>query len=154
MKIMMVCLGNICRSPMAHGILRHKAIEHGYNITIESSGTGSWHVGEAPDRRMMAKGKEHGVDISDLRAQQFVAADFDRFDRIYVMDRSNYRDVMGMAQTGEDENKVKMILNELHPEADMPVPDPYYGGDEGFEQVYQLLDKACDVIINQLDEQG
>ena len=149
MKILMVCLGNICRSPVAEGILRHKLIEQGYShISTDSAGTSSFHVGESPDRRMRATAKENGIDIDDLRARQFVAADFDKFDLIYAMDQSNYNNILALASSADDEAKVKMILNEIEPGANKAVPDPYYGGDEGFQIVYDLLDEATDVIID------
>lgn len=147
----MVCLGNICRSPMAEGILQDKADAAGLNVDVDSCGTGGWHVGEAPDNRAQATMTAKGIDISGLRARQFSGRDFDKFDLIYAMDQSNYNDVRRMANTPEDESKVRMILNESNPNSNMPVPDPYYGGDDGFEQVYQLLDEACDRIVERLD---
>ncbi|MCB9222777.1 MAG: low molecular weight protein-tyrosine-phosphatase [Crocinitomicaceae bacterium] len=147
MKILMVCLGNICRSPIAEGILRQKVKDQGLNIETDSAGTSSFHIGEAPDRRMRATAKQNGVDIDDLRARQFVPADFDRFDIIYAMDQSNYNNILSLAESEVEISKVKMILNEIQPGANQAVPDPYYGGDEGFQHVFDLLDEATDVII-------
>lgn len=144
----MVCLGNICRSPIAEGILRHKLKSQGItHVETDSAGTSSFHVGEAPDRRMRATAIQNGVDIEDLRARQFVPADFDRFDLIYAMDQSNYNNIIALAQTEDEKNKVRLILNEIEPEANKAVPDPYYGGDEGFQHVFDLLDEATNVII-------
>lgn len=148
MKILMVCLGNICRSPVAEGILRQKLIDQGFDhVFTDSAGTSSFHVGEAPDKRMRATAKVNGVNIDDLRARQFVAADFSKFDLIYAMDQSNYNNILSLATSKQDEEKVKMILNEVHPHSNQAVPDPYYGGDEGFQHVFDLLDEATDVII-------
>lgn len=144
----MVCLGNICRSPIAEGILRQKAKEQGLHVQTDSAGTSSFHIGEAPDRRMRATAKSNGVDIDDLRARQFIPADFDRFDIIYAMDQSNYNNIISLAETDEEKEKVKLILNEINPGANQAVPDPYYGGDEGFQHVFDLLDEATDVIID------
>ena len=148
MKILMVCLGNICRSPIAEGILRHKLQEKGLDhVSTDSAGTSAFHVGEAPDRRMRSTAKINGIDIDDLKARQFVASDFDKFDMIYAMDQSNYNNILSLASSADDEAKVKMILNEINPGANNAVPDPYYGGDEGFQYVFDLLDEATDVII-------
>ena len=150
MKVLMVCLGNICRSPMADGLLRIKAEEQGLDITVDSAGTGAYHAGEAPDKRMRETATNRGIDISMLRARQFEFEDFEDFDLIYAMDGSNYRHIIAMAESEDHKTKVKMILNETHPGSDMGVPDPYYGGDQGFEEVFNLLDDACNVIIEKL----
>ena len=142
-RILMVCLGNICRSPLAEGILRSKVDRH---IHIDSAGTGGYHVGELPDRRSIAVAKKYGIDITDQRCRKFIVEDFDHFDLIYVMDRSNYEDVLALARTDKDRSKVKMILDELFPGEYVDVPDPYYGGDRGFYNVYMMLEKACTVI--------
>ncbi len=146
----MVCLGNICRSPVAEGILRHKANQHGLKITIDSAGTSSNHEGENPDRRSQANAKKNGVDISTLVSRPFTIKDFDAFDKIYVMDASNYRDVKALARNANDIAKVEMILNLVYPGSNKAVPDPYFGGEEGFQQVFELLDTACDRIVEQL----
>lgn len=147
MKILMVCLGNICRSPLADGLLRQKVAEQGLNCEVDSCGTSNFHVGEGPDKRMTKTAAERGCDISFLRARQFSKQDFEDFDLIFVMDSSNYDNVMAVADENSDTSKVKMILNETFPGEDLAVPDPYWGGDEGFIEVYNLLDDATDKII-------
>lgn len=143
----MVCLGNICRSPMAEGILRDKAKDAGVNISIDSAGTGHWHIGQSPDERAEATAKKFGVDISALRGRQFSVSDFDEFDEIYVMDKSNYEDVLALSRNHQDEEKVEMILNLTSPGKNHSVPDPYFGGISGFDKVFKMLDEACEVII-------
>lgn len=140
----MVCLGNICRSPLAEGILASKV---GEDVFVDSAGTGDWHVGKAPDPRSIEVAARHDLDISHLRGRQFTVEDFDNFDLIYVMDASNYQNVVRLARTQEDEDKVIMILNEVNQGRNEQVPDPYYGGDDGFEKVYQMLDEATDRIL-------
>lgn len=147
MKVLMVCLGNICRSPLADGLLKSKVEAHNLDVEVDSAGTSGHHSGEAPDPRMRATAKSHGLSIDDLRARQFVVSDFDQFDLIYAMDASNYNNILNLARTEEDRNKVFMILNELTPGMNTAVPDPYYGGDQGFEDVYKMLDEATDIII-------
>jgi protein-tyrosine phosphatase len=150
MKIVMVCLGNICRSPLADGLLRKKVAEAGLDVEVDSAGTSAYHVGNPPDVRMQETAKLKGCPINDLRSRQFVVEDYDRFDRIFVMDQSNRQNVLNLARSAEDEAKVEMILNLNHPNMDLEVPDPYYGGDQGFVEVYQLLDEATDVLMNEL----
>ncbi|MDX1445684.1 low molecular weight protein-tyrosine-phosphatase [Lishizhenia sp.] len=147
MKILMVCLGNICRSPIADGLLRRKVQEHNLDTYVDSAGTAAYHVGEAPDPRMQATGKNLGTPIDFLRARQFEVADFDQFDIIYAMDKSNYNNILKLARNQADEAKVKMILNESNPGMNLEVPDPYYGGDQGFVDVYNMLDIATDKIV-------
>lgn len=142
MKILMVCLGNICRSPLAEGVLRSKLDE---TFFVDSAGTGDWHVGRSPDKRSVAVAKKYGIDISGQRARQFNPNDFDQFDLIFVMDSSNYDDVVNLAKNDDQRKKVQMILG------DKNVPDPYYGGEEGFENVFRLLDDATDEILNELN---
>jgi len=149
-KVLMVCLGNICRSPLAEGILRAKAQKNNLHITIDSAGTSNYHVGEHPDSRTIANAKKHGIDVSKLRARQFTEKDFDDFDIIFTMDTSNYSDVISKARNKADIKKVEMILNRVYPNTNMSVPDPYFGGEQGFENVYILLDKACDIIVESL----
>ena len=147
-KVLMVCLGNICRSPLAEGILKSKLPES--TFLIDSAGTANYHVGNPPDRRSIAVGKKYGIDISNLKGRQFGVNDFDTFDLIYVMDESNYRNVISMARTEQDKSKVKFILNEIYANQNYDVPDPYYGGDHGFENVYKMLDEACTIIAKSL----
>lgn len=146
----MVCLGNICRSPLADGLLRKKVAEHDLPVHVDSAGTSGHHAGEAPDERMQRTALSHDLSIAALRSRQFTQKDFDEFDLIYVMDKSNYNNVLKLSRSKEDTEKVKLILNESHPNQELEVPDPYFGGDAGFEEVYQLLDNATDVIIKQL----
>ena len=150
MKILMVCLGNICRSPLAEGVLQEKLNRKGLDIKVDSAGTGGWHVGQGPDRRAIAIANKYGVDISRQKARQFAATDFQEFDIIYAMDGSNLSDIVALAKSSEDIEKVRLILDELNVENNNYVPDPYYGGDEGFEKVYQLLDAACEIITKKM----
>lgn len=144
----MVCLGNICRSPLAEGILKSKVDPS--KVLIESAGTGHWHVGEQPDKRSIAVGKKYNIDITQQRGRQFNKSDFDNFDEIFVMDNSNKEDVLALATTDADRAKVKLILNEIFPGENVDVPDPYFGGDSGFENVFKMLDETCDQIAARL----
>ena len=146
----MVCLGNICRSPLAEGILQAKVNSIGLDIKIDSAGTGGWHVGQGPDHRAVAIANKYGIDISQQQARQFSSTDFEDFDIIYAMDGSNLSDIVSLANSNKEIEKVRLILNEINPEDNAPVPDPYYGGDNGFEKVYQLLDEACEMIIKKI----
>ncbi len=149
-KILMVCLGNICRSPLAEGILRRKAEKHQLKVAIDSAGTSNYHIGSPPDHRAIANAQKHNIEISQLKARQFSVEDFNTFDHIFVMDSSNHADVISLARSKGDKQKVEMILNRIYPNSNMSVPDPYFGGEQGFENVFILLDKACDVIIDSL----
>lgn len=146
-KILMVCLGNICRSPLAEGILRAKLPPH---FLIDSAGTGNWHVGKSPDLRSIKVAKINGIDISNLKGRQFSIEDFDAFDYIYVMDNQNYKDVMAMSGNKQHKLKVQLILNEIYPNENADVPDPYFGLHDGFEKVYLMLDTACEEIKKRL----
>ncbi|CAM1350214.1 putative Protein-tyrosine-phosphatase [Tenacibaculum ascidiaceicola] len=146
----MVCLGNICRSPLAEGILQSK-LSSG-NFAVDSAGTAGYHVGELPDGRSIEVARKYGIDITNQRSRKFVKADFDKFDIIFTMDQSNYGDIVAMSENEEQHEKVKMILNELHPNENRSVPDPYYGGDQGFENVYKMLDEACEIIASKLEQ--
>lgn len=150
LKILMVCLGNICRSPLADGILRQKIIENKLDVYVDSCGTSSYHVGALPDERMMNTAKNHGFDLSNLMARQFKKSDFLNFDIIYVMDASNYNNVIALSSSEEDKQKVVFFLNELYPNSNMAVPDPYFGGEQGFEDVFKLVDETTDVIIEKI----
>jgi len=144
----MVCLGNICRSPLAEGILKSKV--NSEDIFVDSAGTGSWHVGQLPDSRSIEIAKIHGLDLTNQRGRQFTQKDFLNFEHIFVMDSSNKENVLQLAQNENDIKKVQLILDELFPSENVDVPDPYYGGEQGFESVYQMLDKACDEIVRRL----
>lgn len=148
-KILMVCLGNICRSPLAEGILKSKLPEE--NFFVDSAGTSNYHVGDMPDRRSIDIARTNNIDIAYQRGRQFKTSDFDRFDHIYAMDQSNYQNILRLARNESDKNKVKMILNELYPNENMDVPDPYYGGVDGFKNVFNLLDDACSIIASKLN---
>jgi protein-tyrosine phosphatase len=147
-KILMVCLGNICRSPLAEGVLASKLPKN--NFIVDSAGTGSWHIGHAPDKRSIAVASKNGVDLTNQKGRQFQIADFETFDYIYVMDKSNYNDVIALAKTQAHKNKVQLILNELLPDQNSEVPDPYFGEVDGFDQVYQMLDQVTDLIAAKL----
>lgn len=147
-KILMVCLGNICRSPLAEGILKSKLPKD--KFTIDSAGTAAYHIGNSPDPRSIAVAKKYGIDITNLRGRQFTRQDFTGFDLIYAMDESNFSNIIKLARNDEDISKVKLILNEISPNENLSVPDPYYGGDQGFENVYRMLDEACDQIKKKL----
>ncbi|CAN1497622.1 Wzb Protein-tyrosine-phosphatase [Flavobacteriaceae bacterium] len=149
-KILMVCLGNICRSPIAEGLLSSKLPKD--TFIVDSCGTGNWHVGKQPDLRSISISKKNGLDISNQKCRQIESADFDTFDYIYVMDGSNYSDVVSLSQNDSQKNKVKLILNELFPNENMDVPDPYFGLENGFELVYKMLDETCEIIAKKLIE--
>jgi protein-tyrosine phosphatase len=150
MKILMVCLGNICRSPLAEGILASKLPQD--KFVVNSAGTGSWHIGHQPDERSIAVAKRNNIDISKQKGRQFTTTDFDTFDYIYVMDNANYLDVLELADNTMQTKKVKLILNELFPNENVDVPDPYFGLPNGFESVYKMLDEVCDVIAKKIIE--
>ncbi|MBP7408027.1 MAG: low molecular weight phosphotyrosine protein phosphatase [Flavobacteriales bacterium] len=148
MKILMVCLGNICRSPMAEGVLRHLAHERGIEVETDSAGTGDYHVGEAPDRRAQAAMRRNGIDISDLRARQFVATDFDRFDLLCAMDADNLRNMRRLAPSHAHAAKAVLIMDHAADHPLREVPDPYYGGDEDFDDVHDMLMEACTNLLD------
>jgi protein-tyrosine phosphatase len=145
----MVCLGNICRSPMAEGIFRKKAEEKKLNVIVDSAGTADYHVDEAPDVRAIATAKKFGVNISNLRGRQFSKKDFELFDRIYVMDASNYRNVIALAANEEQKQKVYYLLHSISEEL-TDVPDPWFGGDQDFVEVFKLIDEACENLAAEL----
>lgn len=149
-KVLMVCLGNICRSPLAEGILASKLPQN--KFTVDSAGTGNWHIGKKPDERSIAVAQKNGLDISIQRARQFSKTDFDNYDYIYVMDNTNYYDVISLAENELHKNKVDLILNALFPNENVDVPDPYYGLANGFDNVYQMLDEACTIVASKLIE--
>jgi protein-tyrosine phosphatase len=139
----MVCLGNICRSPLAHGIMEQMAKDKGLDWEVESAGTGNWHVGEPPDRRSILTAKRHGIDISNQVCRLFRIGDFDYYDHIFVMDRSNLSDILAKARNKDDAEKVKLLLG------DKIVPDPYYD-DAQFEPVFNMIEEGCREIITTL----
>ncbi len=152
MKILMVCLGNICRSPLAEGILQDKIAKRNLPAEVDSAGTAAYHVGEPPDPRSEETASKYGIDISHQRARKFEVVDFDRFDKIYAMDYNNYSDIIYKARNAGDKQKVQMIMETVHPGKEVDVPDPYYGGDSGFENVYQMLDSSCELIADMIEE--
>ena len=151
MKILFVCLGNICRSPLAEGVLKHKGKKAGLNWTIESAGTNGYHVGEAPHRLSQKVAKLNGIDICNQRARQFVKEDIDRYDKIYAMAEDVIDDIRNIAGKKYDPSKVELFLNELHPGKNMDVPDPWYGPEPGYHEVYKLIDKACEAIVSKYE---
>ncbi|GMN09137.1 low molecular weight protein-tyrosine-phosphatase [Croceitalea sp. MTPC9] len=150
-KVLMVCLGNICRSPLAEGILQSKVNPD--LVFVDSAGTGGFHIGNQPDERSIVVAKKYGLDISQQRCRKFSLSDFDKFDLIYVMDKSNYANVITKAKTDSDKEKVKLLLEECNSGV-QEVPDPYYGGDDGFEKVYKLIEGACDIIAKKINGDG
>ena len=149
MKILMVCLGNICRSPLAEGILKNKT-KNIENIKVDSAGIAGYHIGNSPDTRAIQIANEYNINITQQVARQFCKNDFSKYDIIYAMDKSNYSHLVSLAQTKEHRNKIKMILNEVRPGSYESVPDPYYGGDKGFENVFKLLEIACEEITKKI----
>ncbi len=154
MRILLVCLGNICRSPMAEGIMRHKTAGSELDITIDSCGTGDYHEGENPDPRAQEEMLRRGIDISHLVARAFEHADFERADRIYTMDLNNFEHIRERARNDDERSKVDMILNVLPDlERYTPVPDPYFGAEDGFKTVFELLDRASDHILKEIEDE-
>lgn len=151
MKILMVCLGNICRSPLAEGILKNKIKVRGLEAKVDSAGTAAYHIGKKPDIRSIEIAERHGIDITYQRARQFEMNDFKLFDKIYAMDRHNYDDLVSMVRDPLDQHKVEMILNLTHPKQNRSVPDPYYGGKDGFINVYRMLDEATEIIADMIE---
>ena len=149
-RILMVCLGNICRSPLAEGIMKSKV--KGKEIFVDSAGTSSYHIGEHPDPRSIAIAHQNQIDISQQRARQFTSTDFDNFDTIFVMDQSNFKNVVKLARNVDDISKVQLILEVLEQDI-TDVPDPYYGGNKGFENVFNMLDEACNSVLESWDLQ-
>lgn len=144
----MVCLGNICRSPLAQGILESKVSSK--EIFVDSAGTSGYHEGNLPDSRSISIASLYGLDITNQRSRKFIVSDFDKFDLIYAMDESNFSNIIDLSRNKSDRSKVKLILDELSDSDLKNVPDPYYGGDDGFENVYKMLDESCDVIASKL----
>jgi protein-tyrosine phosphatase len=149
-KILMVCLGNICRSPLAEGILASKLPKN--DFFVDSAGTGHWHVGNPPDKRSILTAEKNGIDITNQRGKLFKPSFFEEYDYIYVMDTHNFADVTAMAKKEEDKKKVQLILDELFPGENVDVPDPYNGIQSNFDQVFEMLEEACESIANRLLE--
>lgn len=147
-KVLMVCLGNICRSPLAEGILKSKTDSQ--HIFVDSAGTAGYHIGNNPDQRSVAVAKKYGIDISGQRCRKFNYDDFAQFDIIYAMDLSNYYDILALTNDRSEIAKVKLLLEEVASPV-REVPDPYYGGTDGFEQVFELINQACDAIAKRLN---
>lgn len=152
MKILMVCLGNICRSPLAEGIMKREIDQRKLDWQVDSAGTGGWHVGEQPDSRSIEIAQKNGIDITQQRSQKLQASDLDKYDLILAMDTSNYQDILRLANTPTQRNKVKMIMNYVNPNHNESIPDPYYN--DGFPKVYAMLTKACKGIVVQLTDQS
>lgn len=150
MKVLMVCLGNICRSPLAEGIFRNLAEKRGLNVFVDSAGTGGWHSGQPPDKRSIQVAKRFGIDISALRARKFTKQDFEAFDLIFAMDRHNINDILALADSDIHKQKVKLMTYASHPDKPTDVPDPYYENEEAFYKVYSLLKMAIDSALNEL----
>ena len=146
MKVLMVCLGNICRSPLAEGILQTKIKEKGLSWEVDSAGTGAWHVGQQPDKRSIQIAGQNNIDITYQRARQLSAADYDQYDLIFAMDQSNYTNILKLAKDPSQEEKVFLIMNLVSPDQGISIPDPYWN-DNGFVEVFEMLDQACDRII-------
>ena len=147
MKILMVCLGNICRSPLAEGILQHKAREAGLNWKVDSAGTNGYHTGEAPHHLSQKVARLNGIDISRQKARQFMTADLQQFDKIYAMAGDVITEMKWIAGNKYYAQKVDLLLNELYPGRNRDVPDPWYGPEPGYHDVYELINNACDKII-------
>lgn len=149
-RILMVCLGNICRSPLAEGILRDKIEKHGLDALVKSTGTGDYHIGEPADPRSVEVATKNRIDIRSHTASQFRASDFDEYDLIYAMDKSNFNNILKLTRNDEDRAKVKILMNEVMPGKNQDVPDPFYGGKHGFDNVYKMIDLACEKITGRI----
>lgn len=147
MKILMVCLGNICRSPLAEGILQQKAFEARLSWSVESAGTNQYHTGEAPHPLSQKVARMHGIDISRQRARRFRAEDFRIYDRIYALAGDVREEIRRISREQYIPGKIELLMNECYPGKDMDVPDPWYGPEPGYHEVYDLIETACDAII-------
>lgn len=146
----MVCLGNICRSPLAEGILKSKV--NLQDFFVDSAGTSAFNQGELPDYRSILIAEKYGIDITNQRSRPFKISDFDNFDIIYAMDKSNYINILDFARDETDRQKVKLILTEVNLHQKLEVPDPYHESEQGFEHVFKMLDEACEIIANKLKD--
>jgi protein-tyrosine phosphatase len=147
MKILMVCLGNICRSPLAEGILQEKAFKAGLHWSVESAGTNGYHNGEAPHHLSQKVASKNGIDISRQRSRAFSVKDFEVYDKIYAMAEDVIEDMKRIAGRKFNASKVELLMNELHPGKDLDVPDPWYGPEPGYHEAYKMIDRACEAII-------
>jgi protein-tyrosine phosphatase len=152
MKYLMVCLGNICRSPLAEGILKHKLQKINSTSVVESRGFEPYHEGDFADKRAQFIAQNFGVDLSKHKSKLFSIEDFDNFDFIFVMDKNNYQHVSEVARNKADLEKVDYIMNVLFPGENIEVPDPYYGENEGFLHVWKMLSEACDSIVEKFEK--
>jgi len=148
MKILMVCLGNICRSPLAEGILKEKAARAGLQWIIESAGTNGYHDGEAPHRLSQKVAKLNGIDICSQRSRKITPEDFNTYDKIYAMSSDVIDEMKWIARKKYDASKVELLMNELKPGKNLDVPDPWYGPEPGYHAVYKMIDEACEAIVN------
>ena len=152
-RVLFLCLGNICRSPLAEGVFRKKIEEAGLaeQFEIDSAGTGPWHAGEPPDARMRATARKNGVDLSAIRGRQLTKADLDRFDHIFAMDKSNLHDALFLDPGGDHGTRIR-LFREFDPDpGDYQVPDPYYGGPSGFDHVYAIVDRTAQALLERLN---
>lgn len=147
MKILMVCLGNICRSPLAEGILQYKADKAGLSWTVDSAGTNGYHTGEPPHPLSQKVAKINGLDICHQQSRKFIKEDFNRYDKIYAMSEDVLEEMRDIAGKNWQQEKVDLLLNELEESADKSIPDPWYGPETGYHAVYKLIDRACEKII-------
>ena len=149
MKVLMVCLGNICRSPLAEGILKHKSKQYNLNWFVDSAGTAGYHIGEKPHHLSIKVAKENGIDISTQQCRKFVREDIIRFDKIFVMDENNYQDVKDICGKDWNENKVDLLLNLSYKNENKNVPDPWYGNIDGYHKVFAMINEACEVLVKE-----
>jgi protein-tyrosine phosphatase len=150
MKILMVCLGNICRSPLAEGIMKEKLKKYNLKGEVDSAGTSGYHAGSLPDPRSMKTALEHGIDIAYQRSRRFTKEDFDKFDLIFAMDDYNYTDLVEMARNKDDVKKISMLMDISYPGQMKSVPDPYYGAGDGFKTIYDMMNEGCEAIAKKL----
>ncbi len=150
MKILMVCLGNICRSPMAEGVMRQKIEKYNLDADVDSCGTAAYHIGESPDSKGIQTLHNYDIDLSQHQGRQFQVTDFDKYDLIFAMDTDNYSNLIEKARNLKDEEKIKLLMDETYPGMQKIVPDPYYGGLDDFEETYALVDNACEHLARKL----
>ena len=154
MKILMVCLGNICRSPLAEGILEQKIKETGLNWEVDSASTNGLHVGEAPHSLSQKVARMNGIDIGHQRSRKFLPEDFDRFDKIYAMAEDVLWEMKRIAKNKYDPEKADLLMNEIFPGKNMDIPDPWSGPESGYHDVYKMIDQACNSIIQKVNQES